>query len=114
MNKQNVAQQNLATFSISQTIQFLNEIVDSETRYQPIQFAVLLQELVSKFPSHANANDKEATGKMKSRFECYPQIVEAWAKAGFQLSVRNYREAVDNCRLGLELLLKQLFNHKNH
>lgn len=112
MNKQNVAQQNLSTFSIPQTIQFLTEIVDSETGYQSMQLADLLKELVSKFPNHAIAKDREAVGKMKTRFEKYPQVAEAWAKAGFQLSVRNYREAVDNCRLALELLLKLLFNNE--
>ncbi|HFK9594339.1 TPA: hypothetical protein ACIECS_001249 [Enterococcus faecium] len=112
INKQNVAQQNLSTFSISQTIQFLTEIVDSETGYQLMQLADLLKELVSRFPNHTIEKDREAVGKMKTRFEEYPQVAGAWTKAGFQLSVRNYREAVVNCRLALELLLKQLFNNE--
>lgn len=60
MNKQNVAQQNLSIFSISQTIQILTEIVDSETGYQPIQLEILLQELASRFPNHVNLKDTEA------------------------------------------------------
>lgn len=112
MNKQNVAQQNLAKFSISQMIQFLHEIVDSKTGNQPMQLKELLQEFVLNFPDYTIAKDKESTRKMKSRFENYPKVAEAWSKAGVQLSSRNYREAVDNCRLALELLLKELFNNE--
>lgn len=44
---------------------------------------------------------------MKSRFEDYPQVVEVWTRAGFQLSVRNYREAVDNCRIASKAVVQE-------
>lgn len=66
MNKQNVAQQNLSMFSVGQVIQFLTEIVQSDTGITPDEISD------------------------------YEGVSESWSKALRSLATKHFRESVDN------------------
>lgn len=111
MNKQNLAQQNISNFEIAQVIQFISEIVDSETGYYSEQIEQLLQELIGKFPDEASTDDAKAVSRISEKFLDYPGVPDAWNRVQRNLAMRHYRESIDNARLALELFFKFLFDN---
>lgn len=111
MNKQNVAQQNLSMFSVSQVIQFLTDIVESGTGIMPEELSDLLQETIEKFPNEANLQDTKTIEKIKEKFSEYEGVPEAWSKAQRNLAMKHFRESVDNGRLAMELFFKAIFQN---
>ncbi len=106
-NKQEVANQNVSNFTPSQMILFLTYLVESKKGTSPQQINELKNEVIAKF-SNAQV---ETTPKIEKRFSKYPDVVEVWDRSNVCLSNRQYHESVNNSRLALEKLLKQLFTN---
>lgn len=111
INKQNVAQQNISRFSVAQVIQFVSEIIESGTGNYPEQIENLLKELIKRFPNELSIDDSKSVSELMVRFVNYQGVPEVWKKAQINLSMKNYRESIDNARLALELFFKSVFNN---
>lgn len=107
VNKQTIVYENLKNFSKEQMIQFLDELVESNTGYFPEQIDKLSKEVINKF----GTNKIETVSKIKKRFSDYPEVNEIWERAVVCLTNGQYHESVNNSRLALEKMLKILFDN---
>nr|WP_019774960.1 hypothetical protein [Streptococcus sobrinus] len=73
----------------------------------PQEITDLKEELIAKFSN----TQTEAASKTKKRFSKYPDVVDIWERSVNCLSNQQYHESVNNSRLALEKLLKQLFEN---
>ncbi len=107
MTKQALANKNFSNFTPTQMISFLTELDESKMGACPQEITDLKEELIAKFSN----TQTEAASKTKKRFSKYPDVVDIWERSVNCLSNQQYHESVNNSRLALEKLLKQLFTN---
>lgn len=100
-----MTRERLTLFTVSQMLLFLKELYDAN----PDKYFVVYNLIVKAYPEYlSKANVK----LISQRFEKYSNIVQIWEKADIHLQEGHFRESVDNSRLAIELLCKDLFENE--